>query len=241
MKSLTRKQRELQQREAQILKLARPILLEEGYAALSMDRLAGQLEYAKGTLYNHFPNKEDIVAALALGALRRRCELFSEASMAVSGSRRRMVAIGVACDLYACHCRADFLMEMLLRNSVIWEKVSGIRQQSIRQCETSCMGIVAGVVRDAVAAGDLRLPQEITAEEVVFGFWSLTYGAHALVASSASLPELGVVQPSRSVFYHGWTLLNGFAWLPEMTFEETSRLGEQVEEHLRRAVAASDW
>lgn len=232
METLSRKQREIHDRERQILALARPILVKEGYQALSMDRLAAKMEYAKGTLYNHFPNKEEIVAALAIESLELRRSMFERASMLSPQSRQRMVAIGCACDLYAVNCAEHFAVEQMLRNSVIWEKSSEKRQSLIRQCELRAMSIVAGVVRDAVAAGDLQIPESMTAEELVFGFWSLTYGSHVLIASSPSLPDIGVNHPVRSIRYHGWTLMNGYQWLPLMSFEETEALMHSLAERI---------
>jgi AcrR family transcriptional regulator len=218
---LSRKQREIQERERQILALARPILVEEGFQALSMDRLASKMEYAKGTLYNHFPNKEEIVAALAIESLELRRTMFETAATLHPSSRLRMLGIGSACDLYALECPQHFAVEQMLRNAVIWEKSSQQRQSLIKQCELRAMGVVAGVVRDAVAAGDLTIPQNMTAEEFVFGFWALTYGSHALIATSPSLPDIGVSNPVRSIRFHGWTLMNGYNWKPLMSFEET--------------------
>lgn len=224
METLSRKQREISDREQQILALARPILVGEGYQSLSMDRLAAKMEYAKGTLYNHFPNKEEIVAALAIESLELRRKMFDRAATLSAGSRTRMMAIGCACDLYTQACSEHFAVEQMLRNSVIWEKSSEKRQALIQQCELRCMSIVAGIVRDAVAAGDLVIPVGMVAEELVFGFWSLTYGSHALVASSPSLSDVGISDPIRSIRYHGWTLMNGYQWKPLISFEETEAL-----------------
>lgn len=221
MVTLTRKQREIQERESQILTLARPILVAEGYQSLSMDRLAQKMEYAKGTLYNHFPNKEEIVAALAIESLELRKRLFEKASTISPSSRERMMAVGCACDVYALKCSEHFAVEQMLRNSVIWEKSSEKRQGLIQRCELGCMAIVSGVVRDAIAREDLALPENLQAEEFVYGFWSLTYGGHALIATSPSLADLGVVDPVQTTRYHGWTLMNGYNWKPLKSFEET--------------------
>jgi AcrR family transcriptional regulator len=229
---LSRKQREIQHREKQILAMARPILVSEGYPSLSMDRLAAVMEYAKGTLYNHFPNKEEIVAALAIESLELRHQLFERASTARVKSRERMMAIGSACDVYAMHCAEHFAVEQMLRNSVIWEKSSKKRHELIQQCEFRSMSIVAGVVRDAMAAGDLHLPQTMSAEEFVYGFWSLTYGSHALMASSPSLPDVGIGDPLRAIRYHGWTLMNGYSWEPLIKFEQTEAIMEEISQEL---------
>lgn len=208
----------MQEREEQILRLARPILLREGYQALSMDRLASLMEYAKGTLYNHFPNKEEIVLALAVESMDLRLKMFEAASVASALPRERLLAVGSACELYTQSCADHFAIEDWIRNSTIWEKSSAKRQDLIRQCEGRCMSIVAGIVRDAVARGDLQLQNGLTAEEMIFGFWSINYGSQVLAATSPSLSSLGVPNAPHAIRHHCFTLLNGFGWQPVSDF-----------------------
>ena len=215
---MTRKQREIKEREARILKLARPILLREGYQGLSMDRLALEMEYAKGTLYNHFPNKEDIVLALAVESINLRMRMMESASMHGQNPRERLIHIGAASELFST-ATGHFAIEAWIRNSTIWDKASPERQDFIKQTEAKCMGIVAGLSRDAVARGDLNLPEGLSAEEVIFGFWSLTYGSQILSASSPSLAALGITNPITTIRQHCFTLLNGFQWKPLMDFD----------------------
>ncbi len=47
MSTLTRKQREVHQRELMLLDVARKMLVENGYAGLNMDRLAEATEYSE--------------------------------------------------------------------------------------------------------------------------------------------------------------------------------------------------
>ncbi|HBE67263.1 MAG TPA: hypothetical protein DDW52_03850 [Planctomycetaceae bacterium] len=219
MTTLTRKQREIHDREQQILTLSRSILSAEGFQALSMDRLAAEMQYAKGTLYNHFPNKEEIVAALAVESLEVRRRMMEHASILADRSRLKMMAIGSACEMYATQFSQHFAMELMLRDAVIWNKSSERRQSLVKNCELRCMSIVAGVVRDAVASADLKLPDGLSAEEFVFGFWSLTFGSHVL-ASSTSLTEVGIADAKRSIRFHGWTLMNGYNWNDLISFED---------------------
>ena len=228
IKTLTRKQREIEDREKQILDLARPVLASQGYQALSMDRLATEMQYAKGTLYNHFPNKEEIIAALALDALKLRGGMFEFVSRQSPHSRHRMAAIGVACQYYATQFAQHFAIEQMLRNSIIWEKASPKRQQLIRDCEFRSMGIVAGLARDGVATGELKLPEAMSCEEFVFGFWALTFGSQTLIASSPSLPDININNPHWSVRFHAWTLMNGYDWQPLVTFKQSESFREGV-------------
>jgi len=217
---LSRKQREIAEREEQILRLARPILLREGYQALSMDRLATLMEYAKGTLYNHFPNKEEIVIALAVESMELRFRLFEYGAQLSPIPRERLMGIGAACEVYTQACRDHFAIEEWIRNSMIWDKSSSRRQDLIRQCESRCMGVVSGIVRDAMVAGDLTLRDGLSPEEMIFGFWSLNYGSQVLAATSPSLAKLGITDAPKAIRHHCYTLMNGFGWIPLLGVDE---------------------
>ena len=59
-----------------ILNAARTLFLAEGYANVSMRKIAEQIEYSPGAIYSYFPGKEDIFFALAeegLQFLRSHC------------------------------------------------------------------------------------------------------------------------------------------------------------------------
>jgi len=78
------------------------------------------------------------------------------------------------------------------------------------------MGIVTDIVRDAVARNELAIPESLTPEELVFGFWAINYGSQILTYSSPSLPAIGINNPINAIRIHCCTLLNGFAWQPIM-------------------------
>jgi AcrR family transcriptional regulator len=232
MVELTRKQREIERRTAEILRVARPILIAEGFQGLSMDRVAAQMEYAKGTIYNHFPNKEEIVLALAVESMELRRSLFEQSSGIDGSARLRMMALGTACEFFTQHCTDDFVLEQWVRNQGIWDKSSEKSQNLIRQCEGRCMAIVAGIVRDAIDNHELTLPDTLSAEELVFGFWAINYGSQILTFTSPSLPSLGINNPANAIRIHCCTLLNGFNWQPHMSqqryFQEMESLLEQL-------------
>jgi TetR/AcrR family transcriptional regulator, fatty acid metabolism regulator protein len=79
-RSLKEKQR--QEREALILEVAKEVLLEKGYYETSMDEIAARVGVAKGTVYLHFPSKEDLVAAI----LAQDVQKFSDAVEATIAS-----------------------------------------------------------------------------------------------------------------------------------------------------------
>jgi len=216
----TRKQREIRQREAQILEVARGHLLEGGYLGLNMDRIAAQMEYSKGTIYQHFRNKEEILIALANEALQQRRVMFAraaqyDASAEHPGARRlRIAAVGAAAEAFVEMFPHYFVVEQIVRASSIWEKTSSERRAVMRNCERQCMAIVGGVVRDAVEQGELQLPTGLQAEDIVFGLWSINLGAQTITSSSDSLGELGIPNPVSSLRESQARMLDGYHWRP---------------------------
>lgn len=212
--NLTRKEREKQEREARILELARGMLRQTGYLGLSMDRIATEMEYSKGTIYQHFRNKEEIILALANEALETRLRMFEKAATWSGKSRERMVAVGAAAEEFVERFPHHFAVEQIVRASSIWEKTSEERQKMMQSCESRCMQIISGIVRDGLAHGDLAMPEGRTPEDLVFGLWSLNFGAYTIMATSDSLGDNGIANPVAALRDNQSFMLDGYGWRP---------------------------
>ena len=226
METLTPKKLEIREREARILEIARPIVVKSGYHGLNMDRIAEAVNYSKGTIYNHFSCKEEIIIALAIENMNKRIELFRQAAQFKGCPRFRMMAVGEAAEIFVRRYSDYFQFEQILRLDSVREKTSEKRQSVIQNCEMQCMSVVAGIVRDAIANGDLSLPPQMTPEKLVFGLWSLSSGAYSIILSSESLPEIGVIDPFEQVRNHTAALMDGFGWKPLISeFDPVEVLG----------------
>lgn len=212
--TLTRKQREIQDREERILDVASSMIVEDGYHGLSMDRIAEALEYSKGTIYQHFSCKEDILMALVNQAMQRRVELFRRAAAFRGSSRERISAIGVAAELFFNLYPDNVHVEQAIRLNSIREKTSEQRRLCLEACEASCSEVVCGVIRDAVAAGELQVSEDFTIEHLVFGLWSITFGGHSIAMTSPSLSNLGISEPLQVIRGNCNRLLDGAGWKP---------------------------
>ena len=179
-----------------------------------MDRIAESLQYSKGTIYNHFKCKEEIIIALAIQTMEKRAALFIRAAAFHGRTRERMLAIGYAADLFVQRYPDHFKVEQIIRSSSIWEKTSEQRRVVLRACEQRCVGIVVRVVTDAIACGDLKLPEEMTPQDLVFGLWSQSYGAYSIITTSDSLTELGIREPISALQCNIRMLLDGVGWRP---------------------------
>lgn len=213
-KPFVSKKQAIESREAQLLEIASKILLDEGFHALSMERLAEELKTAKGTIYNHYPNREEIVLAIAVQAIKKRHELFDTASLAKRPSRERMMAVMVACEIYVTHYRQFFHVENLVRHAAIWERCSDTRRTLLQAQEQRCMSLVSGIVRNAIANNDLKLRDGVSPEEMTLSLWALIYGSYLIDDTSPSLEELGVKSVHRSVRVSVIRILDGYRWHP---------------------------
>lgn len=220
----SKKQREIAEREQQIVETGKRMLLAGGFRTLTIDRLAAELGISKGTVYNHYANKEDLVLAISTRAWQRRRQLFATAALLDRRSRFRMLAIGAACETFFTRFHDDFQIESWMRNAHILEKASDKVHAQIVKQEQSCMGIVAGVVRDAVAAGDLPVAAlasgEMEPEEIVFGFWSIFHGSQILADTSPSLKDLGIRRSLHVTRQHAHLMLEAMGWKPRASFDE---------------------
>ncbi len=155
MPRLSRKQREIRQRDELILKIARRLLLKEGYFGLSMDRIAAATEYAKGTIYQHFRSKEDVLTGIMVSNLERRAELLATAARFPGTTRERMAVLLQAdelhCRLNPDHVRATEIIEI----SSFIDRAGPERRMRLSTCRHRNLSIIQGIIRDALAAGDL--------------------------------------------------------------------------------------
>ncbi|MBI5895637.1 MAG: TetR/AcrR family transcriptional regulator [Desulfobacterales bacterium] len=72
---LPRREREKQRQRQEILDTALALFAEKGYHNVSMHEIAAKAEFATGTLYKFFQNKEDLYKTLVL----EQCDLFDHA------------------------------------------------------------------------------------------------------------------------------------------------------------------
>lgn len=80
-----RKGRERAEREHRIVAAARVIAEREGWDAVTVRRLAEEIEYSQPVLYSHFENRDAIVAAVAVEGFRELAVALREAARGSTG------------------------------------------------------------------------------------------------------------------------------------------------------------
>jgi AcrR family transcriptional regulator len=210
----SRKERARAEREEGYLAIARRLLLTEGYLGLTMDRVAAETEYSKGTLYQHFRNKEELLLALSQRITLVKAELFQRATEFRGRPRERMAAIGEAYRLWATHYPDDIRATQILRQRSLAAKVRPELQARHEQAEEQCYRALMVVIHEGVAAGDLTLPEAMQPEHVAFGLWSLSWGGWTLELLDFDLERLQIDDVGEQVRRHCEHLLDGYGWRP---------------------------
>ena len=225
MSTMTWRERERQEREEAILKAAYDDILTEGYLGLNMSRLAKRVGIANGTLFLHFRTKEDLLLALVSQTAQRFREFFERAEAFKGRPRERMAAVGFADELFSKLYPGHHKLEFLVRADSIWERASEDRRSQFQEKESRCVQVANRIINDALCEGDLEL-SDMAPEEVTFGLWTISLGAHTLVAASEPLKHAGISNAYRSLRRAQHALLDGINWRPlthEWDWDDTYR------------------
>jgi AcrR family transcriptional regulator len=232
MLTMTRKQREIQQREELILDVASRMLLERGYIGLSMDRIAESTEYSKGTIYQHFTCKEDLIAGVLLRSIKARGELFARAATFHGRSRERLTAVGVAEQLFYSVHPDHARIEQITKVESIWDKASPKRREMCHSGDTSCMSVIQGLIRDGIASGDLVLPPKCTPEGLMFGLWSMAVGTRTLLVHGVLMDTFADQDPRQLLDRNYQAFIDGYNWKPLSSEWDYAQTIERVREEI---------
>ncbi len=233
MATSSRKQREIRAREEFILDVGRRMLLERGFDGLTMDRVADAIEYSKGTLYQHFTSKEDLLAGIIAQTGGMRADLFERGAAWDGPTRERMAGIGVAFDLFARLYPAHFRAEMIvateqLRNEGFRARLSAERLARIDAADERCNLVMKALIEDAVAQGDLRPDSADAMLTLHFGLWGLSFGSYMLMHCEPDLAEKGFTDPTRHLQVAQDRLIDGFGWTPLSTEHDYLAARERI-------------
>lgn len=91
-----RKNRDRESREQRITAAARQIAEADGWSAVTVRRLADEIEYSQPVLYSHFKNRDAIVSAVALEGFREIKTALHQAAQTSNDSRQARENVAVA-------------------------------------------------------------------------------------------------------------------------------------------------
>lgn len=170
-----RRSRERASREIRITAAARNIAAREGWSAVTIRRLADEIEYSQPVLYSHFANRDAIVAAVAVEGFG---ELATVLRQAGERSSDRRGALSDVAGAYLAFARAHpALYEAMFTMPTGLRFADDETRPELREAFAALMAVVA-----RAQDGD----RDATATET---FWATLHGLAELERSARIRPE----------------------------------------------------
>lgn len=170
-----RKARERDERERRIVVTAGAIAEREGWAAVTIRRLADEIEYSQPVLYSHFQNRDEIVGAVALEGFGELAELLRDACRPASTPAEQ---VGDVAGAYL-----DFAFERPALYDAMFVLPTGLRfaRSDTPAQLRATFGAMLAVIRP--------FADEATAETETETFWAALHGL-------AQLERHGRIRPA---------------------------------------------
>lgn len=228
MQKLSRKQREIAGRHDLILDTAAQLIAEDGFSNFKMERIAELTEYSKGTIYQHFQCKEDVLIHLCMRGQKIWTEFFDRALQFQGLSRERLLAFHLAHELYAKLYPVEYESIYLVKSAGVREKISPERHAAEDELMKGIIDRVAIVVEEGVTNGDLTLADAMSPQDLVYGFWAMHYGNLMLETYNFSYRKMGIGDPANTRRLMLKALLDGLPWRPVSTEHNYALSAERV-------------
>jgi AcrR family transcriptional regulator len=211
------KQKEIMAREAYFIQVAREILLRDGYQGVTINRIAETTGFSKGTVYQRFGSKEELITAIGIECRIQLLDAIRRAANFPGPPRERMVALGETLSFYSkFHADGQRILK-IIDSEAILQKVPDEQRQQMQAYDIQMFQAVLGIIEDAIAAGDLALSADSSPQGLCFGFWAMMDGSFDASMGGAPLKETGIENPTAEVVLNSHYLMDGYGWRPLST------------------------
>jgi len=198
--SLKEKQR--REREELILQAAEEVFQEKGYYEASMDEIAARVGIAKGTIYTHFPGKEELVIELFNRSMQRLLDGVEVISKTGQTPRAKLEAIleFMHTGLYTKQTR----LLSVMYNGVDLKRMIVEKSGCVRELWDSMMIRITQLLEEGKTVGEFD--SSIPTKVMLFSFFSLfsprAYD-HLLLGEDYTAEDL--IKNLRRVYFNGIT------------------------------------
>jgi TetR/AcrR family transcriptional regulator, fatty acid metabolism regulator protein len=194
------KERQRQEREGLILQAAEEVLLEKGYHDASMDEIAARVGVSKGTVYLHFPSKEDLIVAILTRDIQKLIQVMDDIIASQQTVREKLTAIFN--NVYNGYFgkRARLLYE--LSNSTEARSVFMQKKACIRELREDVMGKVQALLEEGKATHEFT-PSIPTSVMVNVFFGLLLPNSYERLMTEQRLPPDEIAHYLEQIYFKG--------------------------------------
>ena len=207
-------EQEFNDRESELIALARSLVTEDCLTTLTIDKLVTESRFSKGTIYKHFTSKEDLLMAICNKSINEMQTMFVRALEFEGNSREKLLAVNVSYVIWAKLHPSQLFAVLAAHSPSVAACCSEERNDEHKTHETDLMGLMNSQIEKAIKQKDLCLPSNMIIEQVTFAMWSSSWGAMALIMSKGDSVKLGSMILERESFTNARLILDGFGWKP---------------------------
>jgi AcrR family transcriptional regulator len=190
-------ERERRERRTQILDAAQQVFNDRGFDAATMDEVAEMAQLGKGTLYNYFRTKEDLLGGVAARHMQRMVGKYQRAGEEASDGRDQVRRMMLA---YAEHMSTSFAhLQMVISRFIQGPPPdpNGSAQQLMRDNVMQLMGLYEQAIQRGQRDGSIR--PDLEPMPLCMQLWSCVNGALLLklqLSHDHPPPEIKAIAPT---------------------------------------------
>lgn len=149
-----------EKKRGEIIAIAGDLFRSQGYGAVSMATIATAVGGSKGTLYGYFPSKEELFAAFVVTAGEQRWEEFIACPETASDIETKLKTLGRRYLRFLLSNEIMSVNRLVIAEAVRFPELGRIFYDNGPK---SVIGVIAGVLGDAAAAGELVIDDPVGA------------------------------------------------------------------------------
>lgn len=217
MQTISPAQQRIQQREQAILKAALHIIEERGFGALTMEQLARQAQCTKGTLYNHFINKEDLLCELGSLYCDKQMPFYRKVEAGSINSRERVMGLFLAYQIFAFSNQGLFSCVLQIQSNAQLQRASATRIAAYRDAEMKLVMCIVSAIQYGIDQGDIHEKHRGNVLQLAFTGWATAFGNISLMLSSQGAFLTQQADREAQLFGATQFMLDGLQWSPLST------------------------
>lgn len=193
MNPISRKERERQAREEDIINAAEKIFIEKSYNEASMEEIAKECEFSRKTLYQYFANKEDLYYAVVIRGFTKLLNYFNEETKNGNTGFEKLQNLGLA--YYKFY--KDFPGTLNLMNYIGYvkaKKENMSKREEFNKITNLVAQTIAKIIEEGKADGSIRadidtMSLALSSEFLTTGFFNMLSVSGSTFMNHFSLNE----------------------------------------------------
>jgi AcrR family transcriptional regulator len=221
VKSSERKIQERHHRDLLILSVARSLLAEQGVEGLSMQAIANSTDYSKGTIYQHYHCKEDVITKLVSLSGIKLVAMIDEALKQGKSLRHKIMLISAVFFMNARQQPEISSLVSMVKSPQFQGKISAENKVLIAELDHAILSRIMNLFVEDTGFNCQQV------KDAAFGWWSMKWGVQNVLLNEWETETLGFTEPLEFFFRSLNVFLNGFGVADDENCQSWSQIQAQ--------------